>query len=417
VTTAIRSSLPTTAAALLIGLSLAAPAGAGTIVDSAAKALESDPVYVAPNAEKAITDAEKRRLEREIRTEGHGPIYIAILPSAALDEAGGSATGIIDEVHRELGRRGVYAVVAGNQFRAEATDLDRGEAGDLAREAIDAHRSDGVAATLVDFVDRVGDARTGNGGDGGGGGFRWWPILLVGGAGFFGYRALRRRRAQSDQLREVKETAREDLTALADDVAELEDDVERNPDAKRDYLAALEQYDAASRAFDRARTPRQLEPVAKALDEGRYLMTSAKARLEGREPPERRPPCFFDPRHGPSVRDVEWSPDGAAPRLVPACAADALRVEQGFEPETRRVQVGGQMVPYWSAPGYYGSYFGGFLPGLLIGEVLGGFGGWGAPVTYDSGGGHDDGGGDWGDGGGDFGGGDFGGGDGGGGDF
>jgi hypothetical protein len=412
-TTAIRFWLPTTAAVLLTVLSAPA-AHAGTIVDSAAKALESDPVYVAPNAEKAISAAEERRLEREIRTKGHGPIYIAILPSAALDEAGGSATGIADELHRELGRRGVYAVVAGNQFRAESTDLDGGEAGDLAREAIDEHRSDGVAATLVDFVDRVGDARTGNG-DGGGSGFGWWPILLVGGAGFLGYRTLRRRRTQNERLREVKETAREDLVALADDVAELEDDVERNADAKRDYLAALEQYDEASRAFDRARSPRQLEPVAKALDEGRYLMTSAKARLEGREPPERRPPCFFDPRHGPSVRDVEWSPDGGAPRQVPACAADAMRVEQGLEPEARRVQVGGQMVPYWSAPGYYGSYFGGFLPGLLIGEAIGGFGGFGGWVG-DTGYGDDSGGGDFG-GDGDFGGGDFGGGDGGGGDF
>jgi hypothetical protein len=409
VTTAIRFWLPTTAAVLLTVLSAPA-AHAGTIVESAAKALEIDPVYVAPNAERKIGASDERRVEREIRTNGHGPIYIAILPSAALNEGGGSATGVIDELHRELGRRGVYAVVAGNQFRAEATDLDKGEAGDLAREAIDEHRDDGVAATLVDFVDRVGDARTGNGDGGGGGGFRFWPILLVGGAGFLGYRTLRRRRAQRDQLREVKETAREDLIALADDVAE------RDPAAKRDYLATLEQYDAASRAFDRAQSPRQLEPVAKALDEGRYLMTSAKARLEGKDPPERRPPCFFDPRHGPSVRDVEWSPGGGAPRQVPACAADALRVEQGLEPESRHVQVGGQMVPYWSAPGYYGSYFGGFLPGLLLGEVLGGFGGWGAPGTYDTGG-AGDGGGDWGGGGGDFGGGDFGGGDGGGGDF
>ncbi|HEY3183179.1 MAG TPA: hypothetical protein VGJ77_10110 [Gaiellaceae bacterium] len=404
-------------AVTLLTLAIVPAARAGTIVDSAAKALESDPVYVAPNAEKAISAAQERRLEREIRTKGHGPIYIAILPSAALDEAGGSATGIADELHRELGRRGVYAVVAGNQFRAEATDLDGGEAGDLAREAIDAHRPDGVAATLVDFVDRVGDARTGNG-DGGSSGFGWWPILLVGGAGLLGYRTLRRRRTQNERLREVKETAREDLVALADDVAELEDDVERNPDAKRDYLAALEQYDEASRAFDRARSPRQLEPVAKALDEGRYLMTSAKARLEGSEPPERRPPCFFDPRHGPSVRDVEWSPDGGAPRQVPACAADAMRVEQGLEPEARRVQVGGQMVPYWSAPGYYGSYFGGFLPGLLIGEAIGGFGGFGGFGGWvgDTGSGDDSGGGDFG-GDGDFGGGDFGGGDGGGGDF
>ena len=125
----------------------------------------------------------------------------------------------------------------------------------------------------------------------------------------FGVR-FRRRQARAKQLAAVKEAAREDLVALADDVAELEDDVERDPDAKEDYLLALEQYALASERFDRARTPEQLEPVAKALDEGRYLMTRAKARLEGRALPERRLPCFFDPRHGPSVNDVLFTPPG-----------------------------------------------------------------------------------------------------------
>jgi hypothetical protein len=178
VTTATRSSLLTTAAALLIGLS-AAPAHAGPIVDAAATALANDPVYVDPEAEKAIGAADERRIEREIETNGHGPMYIAILPAAAVREAGGDATGVVDEIHGKLGRRGVYAVVAGNHFRAESTDLGRGEAGDLAREAIDAHRADGVAATLVDFVDRVGEARTNGGSDGGGSGGGFGPTPIV----------------------------------------------------------------------------------------------------------------------------------------------------------------------------------------------------------------------------------------------
>jgi hypothetical protein len=418
--------------AALVFLVVTPVARAGTIIDRAAAALENDPVYVDPSATKTISASDERRVEREIETRGHGPIYVAVLPNAALREAGGDATGVIDELHRKLARRGVYAVVAGGHFRAESTDLGRGEAGDLATKAFDAHHSDGIGPTLVDFVDRVGDTRSngsnGSGGGGGGhdGGIGWWPIVLVAGAGFVGYRVLRRRRAQSAGLAEVKEAARQDLVALADDVAELEDDVERNPAAKQDYLAALEQYGRASDAFDHAKSPAQLEPVAKALEEGRYLMASAKARLEGRPPPERRPPCFFDPRHGPSVRDVPWSPNGGTPREVPACAACALRVEEGEEPESRQVMTGGRMVPYWSAPGYFGGYFGGFVPGLLVGELIGGgLGGWGAPVGagWDTGGGYDDGdlgGGDFGGGdvgGGDFGGGDFGGGDGGGGDF
>ncbi len=164
-------------------------------------------------------------------------------------------------------------------------------------------------------------------------------------------------------------------------------------------------------------------------------MASAKARLEGRPPPERRPPCFFDPRHGPSTRDVEWAPDGyGAARMVPVCEADAVRLESGEAPMAREIVSGGRRMPLYDAPGYYAPYaggffggFSGFLPGLLFGSVLssaltpgpflgGGFGGGGF-----GGGGFGDGGGgglDLGDfggggfgGGGDFGGGDFGGGD------
>src|SRR3712207_7063373 len=110
-----------------------------------------------------------------------------------------------------------------------------------------------------------------------------------------------------------------------------------DPRAKEDYGAAVAAYERADAAIDRARTPEDLEAVGAALEEGRYAMESAKARLAGRTPPERRPPCFFDPRHGPSVRDVEWTPEWGEPRLVPACAADALRVEEGGEPLARAI--------------------------------------------------------------------------------
>jgi hypothetical protein len=413
--------------AVCCSLAFVGQASAGAIVDRAATALQSNPVYVDPAAEKSISAAQADRLRAEIETRGHGPIYVAVLPNAAVDEEGGDALGVLDELYRQLHNRGVYAVVAGGHFRAESTDSSL-HAGDLADKAFAAHHDDGIAPTLVDFVDRVGDARTGDSGGGGGfGRIGLFPVLLVGGIVFFMYRKLRRRRAEADAFREVKETAREDLVALAEDVQGLEEKVEGNDRAKKDYLAALDQYSRASGAFDRARTPGQLAPVAEALEEGRYLMASAESRLEGHAPPERRPACFFDPRHGPSVRDVEWAPMGGQPRLVPACAADALRIEEGVEPQSRQVLAGGQMVPYWAAGPMYGGYFGGFFPGLLLGEMMMGFGGFGFGGPFmgggyyggdggDGGGGSDFGGGDFG-GMGDFGGGDFGGGDGGGGDF
>lgn len=154
-------------------------------------------------------------------------------------------------------------------------------------------------------------------------------------------------------------------------------------------------------------------------------MACAEALLAGKPPPERRPPCFFDPRHGPSARDVDWAPPGGVVRAVPACERCAEVVEHGEEPAAREVVAGGRRMPYWNAPSYFGPWAGGyfspfggtgFLSGLFVGELLGGaYGGWGYGSWAGSGaaGGF----GNWSDFGGgmSFGGGDFGGG--GGGDF
>jgi hypothetical protein len=422
--------------AATLAVALAPQAGAGEIVNRAAAGLRDDPVYVDPDAELRLTDAQEARLESRIAGVG-APMYVAILPAAARAEAGGDAGEVLSDLHDELGERGVYAVLVGKQFRAGSTPgtgLERGEAPELATEAIDAHRSEGVAPTLLDFVDRVDEARRSDGGasdgsgdDSGGSGVALGVLgaVAVAGGGLLLLRRRRRLEAQRAEFAQVKEVAEEDLVALADDVKALDVDVEMpnaDPRAKEEYSRALELYDEANRRFDRARRPEDLEPVSAALEEGRFAMASAKARLEGQEPPERRPPCFFDPRHGPSVRDVEWAPPGGQPRAVPACAADAIAVEEGREPASREVLVGGRATPYWAAPAYFGPWAGGYFgawgglfPGLLLGSMLGsGFGGYGGYVPVDSGDGGD--GGDFGDfGGGDFGGGDFGGG--GGGDF
>lgn len=237
------------------------------------------------------------------------------------------------------------------------------------------------------------------------------------------------------EFEEVRDQARDDLVALGEDIRALEIDVgmpDANPEAKQRYGQAVEAYERANSVFERAHKPEDLGPVSATLEEGRWAMICARARLEGKEPPERRAPCFFDPRHGPSTEEVDWSPPQGAPRPVPACAADALRVREGFDPHGRQVMVNGRPTEYWNAPPHYGpwagGYFGGMggggmLPGLLAGSLLGGAlgfglgggmfgdddgGGWGG--DDDGGGwGGDDGGG-WGGGGGDFGGGDFGGG-------
>jgi hypothetical protein len=441
-----RRSPPLLAAVLLV-LALPGAAGADEIGD-AATALREDPVYVDAEARDVLSAAGEQRVEERIRRVDPGPMFVAVLPEPALDEAGGSADGALERLYDELGQQvGTYALIVENgenqTFRAGGRGvLQPGETGALATEAARARGDQGAAAVLTDFVDRVdqardGDGASGTGGEGDGtGALVVLGVLAAGGGAFVWSRARRRRREEAAQVADLREAARDDLVALGDDVRAIDVDVELegvDPRAREALGVALERYEQAETALDQARRPDDFEPITHALEEGRWAMEVAKAHLEGREPPERRAPCFFDPRHGPSTRDVEWAPADGQPRLVPACEADAIRVEEGVEPHAREVMVGGTPTPYYMAPAYFGPWAGGFfggfggglLPGMLLGTMLGGslFGpavAWGDTGGFGDGGdmGGDLGGGDFGGGLGDFGGGDFGGGDfGGGGDF
>src|SRR5215217_6024775 len=190
---------------LLIALAvllLAAPAAsAQSVVDDAAAALATDPVYVAPDADRALSSREADELRQRIQDSGAGPMYVAVLPQSALDEGGGSAEGVARELARRLQREGVYAVVAGTKFSAGGTNI-RG-AGDQATEALQAHKDEGVAAVLLDFTDRVGQLRAGespgsgarDGGGGGGGAFSLLllPLIAIGGGALLLSRRRRRR--------------------------------------------------------------------------------------------------------------------------------------------------------------------------------------------------------------------------------
>ena len=407
--------------AVLAVLLVAAPAAAQTTsspVSEAASALAGgETVYVHPDARDALSEDEAREIESRIADAG-GRIFVAVLP----DGAGGA------NLARQIGSRvridGTYVAVAGDVWSAASSVLPAGRAPDLISEASRGRASD-VPAVLDAFVDEAerGRRRRTAGAPAGSspssapspsaaGCSRGAPSA-AGGPG-------RPRSSPSfagSPATTSPRSARTSACWRSTSTCRAPTPARRSATTRRSRPTR-----SAEEALDLARRPDDFKPIGQALEEGRWAMAAAKAQLAGRDEPERRPPCFFDPRHGPSVADVEWQPEWGAARMVPVCAADAARLEAGEEPMSREVTVGGERMPYWQAPGQYAPFyaggmfggFGGFVPGLLFGSMLGG--GFGGAESADASSG-DAGGGDWGDGGGGWGGGDFGGGDFGGGDF
>jgi hypothetical protein len=246
-----------------------------------------------------------------------------------------------------------------------------------------------------------------------------------------------RPRVSSAEVEAVRRAAEEDVTRFGEELQRLDGDVQMaavDEAMLQDWQRALDSYESAKRSLELVRSPEDVRHVTTALEDGRYAVACVRARREGRPLPVRRPPCFFNPAHGPSTTDVEWAPPGGQPRQVPVCAADADRLAQGAEPDVRTVPQGAGRVPYWQAGpayspwamGYFGAYAAtGLLPAFMLGSLLSPSWDGGAVDGFDTGEGGDAGGGDagggevdaGGDSGGDFGGGDFGSGDFGGGDF
>ncbi|NHC46936.1 hypothetical protein [Motilibacter aurantiacus] len=358
-------------------------------VDDAVRELRSGPgVYVDQGAaDGPISAGDLRRIESQV--EGSDtPIFLAVLP----ERSEVNARAAVTQLGNGVGRPGVYAVATPAGFFARSTD-PAVPAGALADRALREHQGDPGAAvsawvTAVSDPDvrrsgasgtDVGAPRTGTGGGGGGGLLAVLGLLVVAGGGALLWSRRQRGKREAAQLAEVRSAAEEDVTALGEDIAGL--DIGRAADeaTTRDYRGALDAYDRSKAALEAAQGPEDLAAVSEHLEEGRWRMECVRARLAGRLVPERRPPCFFNPRHGPSVTEVEWSPDGGAPRTVPVCELDAERLARGEEPDSRTVLVRGAPTPYWSAPaayspytgGYYGGWGGGgFLSGLVLGSVL-----------------------------------------------
>lgn len=229
----------------------------------------------------------------------------------------------------------------------------------------------------------------------------------------------RNRRAAIEQrrladLEAVRHTADEDVTRYGEELQRLDVDVAGHAlDAatQQDYQRALDSYEDAKAAVAAVQSPDEIRHVTTVLEDGRYAVACVRARLHGEPLPQRRPPCFFNPQHGPSAANVMWTQPGRGTRSVPACAQDAARVANLEAPEVRKVKIGSRTIPYWEAGAAYLPYAEGYFASAAVmmwafqpaptwgGGHSGGFDGGGFDGGgfdgggFDSGGGYDGGGG------------------------
>ncbi|MDX3576869.1 hypothetical protein [Streptomyces sp. FL07-04A] len=383
-----RSPLSLMAALVLAVLALltagAPRADAATSVSAVAEALRESPVYVDPGASGQLSQADAHALQQRIEAAGK-PLFIAVLP------AGYPTADLFTDLRTATGVTGAYAIRLGDRFdaRADSSVLSRTAVQNLVTSV----RAQSDARTqLADFTDRallnMGGSAPASWGSRDGGGVSQTAlitagvVLAAGGAGAYTLVRRNRRRRAAEQraaLDRLRVVVDEDITAFGEELDRL-DFHPAEPGAddamRADYERSLDAYEQAKSAMAAAARPEDVRGVTQALEDGRFSLALLAARREGRPLPERRPPCFFDPRHGPSVGDATWTPPGGAAREVPVCAADATRLADGRDPVIREVDSDYGRRPYWEAGPAYGPWAGGYfgggiLPGLLVGTMLG----------------------------------------------
>ncbi|WP_109508242.1 hypothetical protein [Nocardioides speluncae] len=198
--------------------------------------------------------------------------------------------------------------------------------------------------------------------------------LLVAGATTDQLRKRKRAVAlEADSLRQVRKVADEDVTQFGEELQDLHIETmttDLDTPMRQDYQRALDSYESAKSLLRDVAKPADVKEVTHALEDGRYAMACVLARRDDQPLPERRPPCFFNPAHGPAQTDVEWAPPGGVPREVPVCLADAERIRQGAEPAVRKVRAGNRMVPWYQGGPAYAPYAEGYFASYVVSGIM-----------------------------------------------
>ncbi|HEU4396934.1 MAG TPA: hypothetical protein VFU54_03710, partial [Actinomycetota bacterium] len=128
---------------------LAVPAAAAGYVEDAAAGLRRVPVYVDQRAAAIVSEQGASELRDSVANAGT-PIFIAVLPAVAREEAGGSTGRLAQAIAGRVGRPGAYMVISGDQWAAGNVGgtLPAGRAAALGTTAFAANGRDAQAALL-----------------------------------------------------------------------------------------------------------------------------------------------------------------------------------------------------------------------------------------------------------------------------
>ena len=305
----------TAASALLLAVALAGPAHAATPAETAARSLESDPVYVHPRAADRLTESERGRVRLAIVRGAIGRIKVAVLPASAAARAGGVG-GLASQIDRQTVVRGTLIVVAGPGIHAITSYPQSEAAVDAIRSAVSRHEDDRLAAQLLAAIPRLGrvdpgpdadvnrERTPGPGGppssidvpdgddflDDVGDAFRL-GLLIVAAAialpfvlfALFMIMRVRRNRAREHEVRQAGEkSADRQLVELGDEIRSLDLDTEM-PGASRGALTEYEQaiayYDQANELLEGEPTDYRVQQAVAAIAAGRRHIETARQRL------------------------------------------------------------------------------------------------------------------------------------------
>ncbi|MFF3391894.1 hypothetical protein ACFYW1_13315 [Streptomyces sp. NPDC002669] len=369
------------ACAVLLGTGAPAraeSAGPGPTASAIAGALATDPVYVDPFYSAAVTPTQQRALADQIAGTGL-PIKVVLVPLKKGDAFDGSARALASVVKERLGLQKLILITTddyGKWLNGTEWPTDAHQTRDAAAAVgfLDELDDAGLAARVgraVELIEdgngtevyeaetaeldkkysaRPEDDRSASGSSGGPG----TPLvvaavlLLVVGGGVF---LTRRRRSPRhtaftfpDAVFAADEAADEAglRRRAADELLALGEAVEDADGAATPGLGrALDAYDAAGRVLDAAQGLPDLAGVLALVAEGRSALAPAPG----------LPLCFFDPRHGTSVRRTTWRPLGRRERVDVAVCEDcdrALRARRS--PQVLAVRDRGRTVPYFEVP-------------------------------------------------------------------